>query len=269
MELNHKTQNFTRMESGRIAYYSGSPLSGQVFWNSHWGSHANLESFYIPYRNGYLGYSILSYILRRYLPKGGCVLEAGCGMAQHVVALRALGYDCIGIDFAEQTIHKVKGVFPELPVIKGDILSLPFPDASIRAYISLGVVEHFSDGPGQAIREAYRVLENDGVLVISVPQAFSWRKEKAESEGTPIPRDSQFYQYAFPPEELRQKILDAGFSVLAEYGYESHYGLKLRFKWFKQLLHMFPRLSHIDILLDRTFVGCEIARMRMYVAKKI
>ncbi|MFA5166890.1 MAG: methyltransferase domain-containing protein, partial [Candidatus Omnitrophota bacterium] len=36
--------------------------------------------------------------------------------------------------------------------------------------ISLGVIEHFTEGPVQAIREAYRVLRSGGVFVVMVPQ---------------------------------------------------------------------------------------------------
>ena len=56
-----------------------------------------------------------------------------------------------------------------MPVIQGDILDLKYPDAHFDAYISQGVIEHFEEGPQQALNEAWRVLKPDGLAFITVP----------------------------------------------------------------------------------------------------
>ncbi len=141
-------------------------------------------------------------------------------------------------------------------------------DKSIDAYISLGIVEHFQEGPHDALKEAMRVLKDNGVLIVSVPQAFHWRKLNAYPEDTPLPDDASFYQYAFSSEEFRTILRNSGFQVDAEYGRSLHYAFRLRFKTFRKLLSWFPQLEHIDMLIDRTPIGNKLARMRLYVARK-
>ena len=189
-------------------------------------------------------------------------------MSQYVVALRARGYDCRGIDFSPQTVERVKEILPDLPIKYGDICQTDFPDESISAYISLGVMEHFKEGPEKALREAKRVLKQNSFLLVSVPQVFEWRKAVACPENEKLPVGSVFYQYAFAAEEFRKNLTDNGFSIVAEYGYGSHFAFRLRFGWVRMLLRRFPAISCLDFILDRIAIFRDMARMRMYIAKK-
>lgn len=259
-----------RLEDRRIAYYRVDGASGSDLWDSHWssGTFDDLERFYEPYRRGYMEHGSLRRVLLRHLPKRGLILEGGCGMSQYVVALRARGYNCIGIDFAAKTVERVKSVLPDLPVEVGDVCYLSLEDESLDAYISLGVMEHFEDGPDSAVNEASRVLKRNAVFIVSVPHAFRWRRLNSNPEGTPLPDNAAFYQYAFTPEEFKAILLKSGFEVEGEYGYGSHYAFRIRFKIFRKLLNRFPQLAHIDLLVDKTPIGRNLSRMRLYVAKK-
>lgn len=261
---------FARNEGDRIVYYRIASLTEAKFWDEHWGCNTSvdLREFYRPYLRGYLGYGNLRHIFLKHLPRYGLILEGGCGMGQHVVALRARGYNCFGVDFASKTVERVKSYLPDLPVETGDICHLNLNDESIDAYISLGVVEHFQEGPYDALKEALRVLKKNGVLIVSVPQAFRWRRLNASPEGTALPDNASFYQYAFSPKEFRTILINSGFQVAAEYGYCSHFAFKLRFKMFKKLLGRFPRLARMELLFDRTPVGRNLSQMRLYVARK-
>jgi SAM-dependent methyltransferase len=92
-----------------------------------------------------------------------------------------------------------------------DVLRLPLADNSVSAYLSMGVVEHFEEGPGQALREAARVLKAGGVALVSVP-FFNARRH-----AIPIVDRSQakasglsFHQYFFAREDLDQELSGAG-----------------------------------------------------------
>jgi SAM-dependent methyltransferase len=104
-----------------------------------------------------------------YIPKKGRVIDGGCGFAKWVIYLKRLGYDIVGIDNNELAISKLKDYDSSLQVELGDILHIHYPDSSFDAYISMGVVEHFEDGPLPALKEAYRVLKPDGLIFVSVP----------------------------------------------------------------------------------------------------
>lgn len=111
-----------------------------------------------------------------YIPKGGRAIDGGCGFGKWVIYLKRLGYDIVGIDNNELAITKLKDYDKSLQVELGDILDIHYPDNSFDAYISMGVVEHFEDGPLPALKEAYRVLKPDGLIFVSVPTENTIRK---------------------------------------------------------------------------------------------
>jgi len=111
-----------------------------------------------------------------YIPKGGRAIDGGCGFGKWVIYLKRLGYDIVGIDNNELAISKLKDYDSSLQVELGDILDIHYPDSSFDAYISMGVVEHFEDGPLPALKEAYRVLKPDGLIFVSVPTVNTIRK---------------------------------------------------------------------------------------------
>ncbi len=60
--------------------------------------------------------------------------------------MQAHGYQSAGVDFAKETIERVKEIIPKLDVRVGDVRDLQFPDNYLTGYWSLGVIEHFWDG---------------------------------------------------------------------------------------------------------------------------
>ncbi|HUU64049.1 MAG TPA: class I SAM-dependent methyltransferase [Dehalococcoidia bacterium] len=111
-----------------------------------------------------------------YLPKEGKIVDAGCGLGKWVNYLKQRGYDIVGIDNSELAVAKLKNFDESLQVELGDILDIHYPDSSLDAYISMGVVEHFEDGPTPALKEAYRVLKPGGLIFVSVPTVNVIRK---------------------------------------------------------------------------------------------
>lgn len=105
----------------------------------------------------------------KHLPLGEPVLEGGCGLGAWVIYLKERGYSMEGIDHDERVISRLKKFRPGLPVMKGDICKLPYPDNHLSAYISLGVVEHFEEGPERPLTEAMRILRPGGIVLVTVP----------------------------------------------------------------------------------------------------
>jgi SAM-dependent methyltransferase len=111
-----------------------------------------------------------------FIPKGGRVIDGGCGFGKWVIYLKNLGYDIVGIDNNEIAIARLKEYDSSLQVELGDILDIRYPDSSFDAYISMGVVEHFEGGPVPALKEAHRVLKPGGLIFVSVPTVNILRK---------------------------------------------------------------------------------------------
>lgn len=114
-------------------------------------------------------YQTIEPVFRQHLPKSGRILEAGCGLGRWVFYLRNLGYDITGIDMAADALRAARDFDPAAPILNENILRTSFTDASYDAVISLGVVEHFEEGPQAAFAETMRLLRPGGLFFVTVP----------------------------------------------------------------------------------------------------
>lgn len=105
----------------------------------------------------------------KHLPRNERILEAGSGRGRWVFYLRRKGLDVIGIDIAQSDLEFAKRFDPSVPLQYDNVLRTSFPDGSFGAVISLGVVEHFENGPGPAFAEVMRLLRPGGVFLVTVP----------------------------------------------------------------------------------------------------
>jgi SAM-dependent methyltransferase len=183
---------------------------------------------------GGLGYFEAPFL--SHLPKEGKILEAGCGIGQMVVALKARGYDVEGVEFSAKTVAMVKGYLPDCPVRVGDVRGLDYPDGHFAGYISLGVVEHFREGPSEILAEAARVLKPGGTMLISVPRFNPLRRMKASLGLYSSSSSGEFYQYAFQGRELSLLLKKARLIPRAIYFYDVIKGLKDEIPVFRYFL---------------------------------
>jgi len=115
-------------------------------------------------------------LYKPYLPKHKNILEGGCGLGPYVVYFQEKGYELIGIDYNYQPLAELNRYNNALRLACADVCKLPFPDSFFGAYLSFGVIEHFTAGPQEAIKEAYRVIESDGIFIVSVPRLSIFHK---------------------------------------------------------------------------------------------
>jgi SAM-dependent methyltransferase len=108
--------------------------------------------------------SILSSI---HISKNCLTLDIGCGAGSNLKVLSSAGLHAIGLDqsiFA-LTLVRRKG---EFPLLAGDLNNLPFKAKSVGLIVAMDVFEHLDDD-AHGIRESYRVLNNGGILILTVP----------------------------------------------------------------------------------------------------
>ena len=90
----------------------------------------------------------------------GKVVELGCGPAHVSAYLKERGVDITGLDLSPLMVQQAKRLFPDLNVIVGNMLDLPFESGSLAGVIAFYSILHFDDDQlAQAFAEIYRVLD--------------------------------------------------------------------------------------------------------------
>lgn len=97
---------------------------------------------------------------------GDRVLDAACGTGDFAVADRRAGAGTVtGLDFSERMLERARRKAPELEWVRGDLLELPFADASFDAATVGFGVRNVADLE-RALRELRRVLVPGGRVAI-------------------------------------------------------------------------------------------------------
>ena len=191
----------------------------QKDWDNHW-SNQDIRKLHESVSK----HNIVNRITRKYLkPDDGPILEAGCGLGQFVHSISDIGYDCIGIDTAQDTIAKIKSIYPDLNVNVMDVQKIEYPSDLFAGYWSLGVIEHFSEGYELALQEMFRVIKPGGYAFVAVPIMSPLRRLKVHlglyETNVNINYNNadgvSFYQFVFSSKKLINDFYKTGFKKIS------------------------------------------------------
>jgi len=140
---------------------------GQDYEISHW-SKDGLEA----YEQYFLKY------FRAYMTKdnlGAPLLDVGCGPGTFSKIAAEKGFKVSGVDYSEEMIQlaKQKTAGTAIDFKVADIYDLPFDNGYFAYVICLGVFQVL-EKPQDAAREIQRVLKQDGVVIITALNIFSF-----------------------------------------------------------------------------------------------
>jgi demethylmenaquinone methyltransferase / 2-methoxy-6-polyprenyl-1,4-benzoquinol methylase len=160
---------------------------------------------------------------------GDRVLDACCGTGDLAVACSRAGGVVTGLDFAPRMLERARRKLPSATWVEGDMLALPFEDASFDASTVGFGVRNVTDLDG-GLRELRRVLVPGGrvaVLEITQPRGVLapfyrvWFDRIVPMLGTVL-KGGAAYSYLpasvkrFPgPDELAEQMRAAGFADVA------------------------------------------------------
>ena len=139
----------------------------------------------------------------------GRLLDVGCGPGANLATLHNMGWDVHGVDLSETAVQEAREFFGD-HVKLGDFLDVHYDDRSFDVVLFNHSLEHLS-GPVSALREARRILDDKGVLVVTVPNAGSMEARLFGRWWFPweLPR----HLYHFEKATLAQLLKQAGFRV--------------------------------------------------------
>lgn len=100
------------------------------------------------------------------------VLDVGCGTGYTIKVLSSMGYNCIGVDAAEDMLSIARRENPDIRFESADATALPFEDNSFDMVISIEVLRYIQNRE-KSVEEIYRVLKPGGVCIVTVAPLFS------------------------------------------------------------------------------------------------
>ena len=125
-----------------------------------------------------------------------------------------------GIDILPAVVELAACRHPDLQAGVGDVRKLPFPDGFFGLVVSNSTLDHFkkSEDLLTSLRELYRVLEPEGVLLITLDNAahpLVWlRRKMAQLLGSPLPLMPYYPGPTLNRGELSQQLRACGFELL-------------------------------------------------------
>lgn len=101
--------------------------------------------------------------------RGKRVLDAMCGMGTTSEFVISQGAKATAIDISCEFIEIVKSTLPEVEALESSVFDLPFADETFDLVVVVGGLHHLHPKLDLGLREFWRVLKKDGMLICMEP----------------------------------------------------------------------------------------------------
>ena len=153
-------------------------------------------------------------IMKMLNPKGDdAILDAGCGGGSFTYEIAKM-CRCIGIDWnisekLSYAVHKLSSV----AYMKADVQKMPFKNGTFDKILLSSVLQIVEDDEA-LLKECYRVLKEDGMLVLSVTIEYIYIRKLNELKGRLMEmlglRGKGYYAY----DEVSELLQKGGFEII-------------------------------------------------------
>jgi ubiquinone/menaquinone biosynthesis C-methylase UbiE len=123
----------------------------------------SLSPFYVTRRR------IVERFVAEYATKGICVLDVGCGIGDIVPVFDSRAEFYLGIDLSKHALEVASKNFRSKSFLLAVANALPIKQESFDLVICTEVLEHLEQD-AEAVGEISRVLRNQGLAILTVPQ---------------------------------------------------------------------------------------------------
>lgn len=130
----------------------------------------------IPEENYWFQRHVVAYEWAAARTAGLRVLDAGCGEGYGTQILAATAAEVVGVDLEAGVVERAAARYPSASFQPADLTSLPYPDASFDAVVSLQVIEHMRS-PLDYCAEVARVLRPGGEFICATPNRMTFSPE--------------------------------------------------------------------------------------------
>lgn len=146
------------------------------------------------------------------VPRGGAVLEIGCGPGRDAEILKNKGFSYTGLDASEGMLTLARSRVPDGNFVLGDFYALPFPDAHFDAVWAAATFLHVpKEDIAMVLGEARRVLKPEGSMFLSLKERTDMDEGIiTEEKGGGIERYFAFYT----EDESAALLRENGFELL-------------------------------------------------------
>src|SRR5437773_1089824 len=93
---------------------------GQVSTPEFWAANLARSGRLTPWRRFRMRFTGELDAFLRHLPRGGRVLDAGCGFGEWVMMLRSFGFRAEGLDYSPELVDRLRREYPDVTWMVGD-----------------------------------------------------------------------------------------------------------------------------------------------------
>jgi SAM-dependent methyltransferase len=158
---------------------------------------------------GYVERHLRGLVSRR-LPRGGRLLEVGCGYGRFLRALEGLPLELEALEVSAEAASHAEQTVPGLRVQRCTVEEAQFPDGRFDCIVLIAVLEHLKD-PRAVLRQLHRWLAPGGVVVILVPWVQNFLRVKRFFPWLPVHFEAPRHLFDFSPSTLHRYLDEEGY----------------------------------------------------------
>lgn len=184
-----------------------------------------------------INYSRLRKIFRLSGGKKVSVLDVGCGNGSFLRTVLEKGFDAYGTELAPESHFENNKLQPR--ICKKELPECGFEENKFDIITMWHTLEHFYN-PLSYLLEVKRILKDDGVLIIEIPNFESWQSRIAKGDWFHLDVPRHLAHYA--PKSISAFLNSAGFFVLKISHFSFIYGI---FGFFQSIINIFTSRKNL------------------------